>query len=208
MGHRALVAYERTDDTYNLHYTHWGGLNLRLKHRITEATPYGGECPSQWARKTHQSLTAGEDPETVAERYQLDGNFPTDVEPIPQTMGVTFDEALTDHLDYLIHEAFYVVTQAFEVTAYRTLWFGLQYEAESVDGHPTVGFGAIRTVRWYDGEPVGDGYARGQFAGMKHILGTMVDRGLIDEEKAVRLLKRQFDAVTEPNRTFHVSDSA
>lgn len=47
MGHRALVAYERTDSTYNLHYTHWGGSNLRLKHTITDATPFGGEAPAQ-----------------------------------------------------------------------------------------------------------------------------------------------------------------
>jgi hypothetical protein len=41
MGHRALVAYERTDGTYNLHYSHWGGCDLRLKHTITQypATP-------------------------------------------------------------------------------------------------------------------------------------------------------------------------
>jgi hypothetical protein len=29
MGHRALVAYERTDGQYTLHYSHWGAANLR-----------------------------------------------------------------------------------------------------------------------------------------------------------------------------------
>lgn len=203
MGHRALVAYERTDGTYNLHYTHWGGCNLRLKHRITEATPYGSDCPSQWAREAHQSLTAGEDPDTVAERYHIDGSCPTDVEPIPRTTNVTFEDALSDHLDYLTHEAFYVVDREFGVTAYRTLWSGLQYDAESVDTQPTVGLGAIRTVRWYDGEPVSDGYARGEFAGMKRVVGKMVDRGVFDAEAALQFLKQQVVATTDPHRELH-----
>jgi hypothetical protein len=41
MGHRALVAYERTDGTYTLHYSHWGAANLKLKHYITAVTTFG-----------------------------------------------------------------------------------------------------------------------------------------------------------------------
>jgi hypothetical protein len=53
----------------------------------------------------------------------------TVVEPKPRATGLTFDEIVADHLDYLHHEAFFVVSPTFEVTAYRTLWFGLQYDA-------------------------------------------------------------------------------
>ena len=43
MGHRALVAYERTDGQYTLHYSHWGAANLKLKHRISAESPFGGD---------------------------------------------------------------------------------------------------------------------------------------------------------------------
>lgn len=45
MGHRAFVAYERPDETYNLHYTHWGGCNLKLKYAITAESPFGDTEP-------------------------------------------------------------------------------------------------------------------------------------------------------------------
>ena len=41
MGHRALVAYEQSDGTYNAHYTHWGAIDHRLRNKITEDTPLG-----------------------------------------------------------------------------------------------------------------------------------------------------------------------
>ena len=56
----------------------------------------------------------------------------TVVEPRPRATGLTFDEIIADHLEYLHHEAFYVVLSTFEVTAYRTLWFDLQYDLETV----------------------------------------------------------------------------
>jgi hypothetical protein len=31
MGHRALVAYERTDGQHTLHYSHWGAANLQTQ---------------------------------------------------------------------------------------------------------------------------------------------------------------------------------
>lgn len=50
MGHRALVAYERPDELYNFHYSHWGGLNLQLNYDVTHETPFGGdEAHTEWA---------------------------------------------------------------------------------------------------------------------------------------------------------------
>jgi hypothetical protein len=40
----------------------------------------------------------------------------------------------------------------------------------------TVGNGALATVRWYDGERVGDGHLQGQFAAFKDVVGDMIDR--------------------------------
>ena len=59
--------------------------------------------------------------------------------------------------------------------AYRTHWFGLQYDCETVDDAPTVGNGALRTVQWYDGEPVGDDFTQWEFRGLKTAVGDMLD---------------------------------
>jgi hypothetical protein len=96
----------------------------------------------------------------------------TVVGPKPRATGLSLDEIVADHLDYLHHEAFFVVSTTFEVTAYRTLWFGLQYDSATVEQGETVGNGALATVRWYDGEPVGDGHLQGQFAALKDVVST------------------------------------
>ena len=189
MGHRALVAYERRDGQYNLHYTHWGACNLRLKQTIATETPYGGDDPeAKWPRDVHEKLTNGGSVADVQEQYELE-NTRRDVEVIPQTIGVTFDTAITDHLNYLSHEALYVVSSDFEVTAYRTHWFGLQYESKSVTAGETVGNGALRTVRWYDSEPVGDGFVQGEFQGLKAVVGDLVDRGVFSEDQALAYME-------------------
>ena len=190
MGHRALVAYERTDSTYNLHYTHWGGCNLRLKQTITPKTPYGtAESTTEWLGDVHEALTSGTPVPTVSDTFELEEGIRTDVDVLPQVTGVTFAEAISAHLNYLSHEAFYVVSPSFEVTAYRTHWFGLQYEAESVSGDPTIGNGALRTVRWYDGEPVGDGYACGEFSALKATVGDLIDQDIFTHEQAIAYMK-------------------
>ncbi len=199
MGHRALIAYERTDGNYNLHYSHWGGCQLRLKHRITEATPFGGEIPSQWTGEVHDALAAGEDIERLADQYHLSRDIPTDVEPLPRVTDVGFEQLLTDELDFLHHEAFYVVDRDFRVTAYRTLWLGLEYDSELVTDSPTVGHGILKTVRWHDGHPVGDDYTRGQFEAVKRVVGDMVDTGAFDLDGALEYIREQtLEAVGDP----------
>jgi len=197
MGHRALVAYERTDGNYNLHYTHWGGLNLRLMHKITAETPFGGDRRRKWPTDVHAELTAGTDPATVQERFDLEAAAGTDVEPLPQATDISLTEAINDHLDYLLHEAFYVVDREFEVTAYRTLWFGLKYEATCIAESPTVGHGALQPVQWHEGKPVGDGFTRGQFTGMKQVVGEMVDRGMFDRDGALEYLQGKLFSTTD-----------
>jgi len=198
MGHRALVAYECTDGNYNLHYTHWGALDLRLRYTITETTPFGSDRLTKAAAEAYEALTSGIDPERVQDRVDLTDCTGVDVEPIPQATGLTLADAISDHLDYLLHEAFYVVDREFEVTAYRTLWFGLQYESSRVDTSPTVGHGAIQPAQWHDGEPVSDGFTRGQFAGMKRVVGEMVDRGMFDREEALEYLQGKLFATADP----------
>ena len=97
--------------------------------------------------------------------------------PKPRATGLAFDEIVADHFDYLDHEAFFVASTTFEVTAYRTLWFGLQYDSETAERGGTVGNDALATVRWHDGEPVGGGHLQGQFVALEDVIGDMVDEG-------------------------------
>jgi hypothetical protein len=189
MGHRALIAYTRPDGRYNLHYSHWGALNLRLKHSITGDTPFGGEKKHDGLCAYARDVRTSEYP--LAKEEYAEGRPVTEVELDPLEVGVELETILQNHLDYLLHEALYVVGLDFEVTAYRTLWFGLQYEAEAIESSPTVGNGAVRTVRWYDGEPVGDGRARGVFQGTKDVIGDMLDRGVFSHTQAVGYLERK-----------------
>jgi hypothetical protein len=198
MGHRALVAYERPDGTYNLHYSHWGACHLRLTNEITADTPFAGEHDGQDApRAVYEQLqTASSASSDDWEQSEL---LPADVEYEPRSVGVTFDELLEEHLNYLSHEALYDVSTSFEVTAYRTFWLGFSHEVVDLDRSPTTGNGLIATVRWYEGEPVGDGYCRGWFDGTKSILADAVGRGTFTEVQATQLLVDRF-RVELPNR--------
>ena len=115
----------------------------------------------------------------------------TVVEPKSRATGLTLDEIAANHLDYLHHEALFVVSSTFEVTAYRTLWFGLQYNSETVEQGETAGNGTLATVRWYDGEPVGDGHLQGQFATLKDVVGDMIDKGVFTPLTARQYLERK-----------------
>jgi hypothetical protein len=55
----------------------------------------------------------------------------------------------------------------------------------------TVGNGALAAVRWYDGEPVGDGHLQGQFAALKDVVGDMLDKGVFTPSTARQYLRRK-----------------
>ncbi len=76
MEHRTLVAYERTDGQYTLHYSHWGTANL--KHRITTEMPFGGEdTDSKWTKQILSELADGLEADAV------DGYFAEEGQPSP-----------------------------------------------------------------------------------------------------------------------------
>jgi len=60
----------------------------------------------------------------------------------------------------------------------------------TVEEGETVGNGALATVRWYDGEPIGDGHLQGQFAALKDVLGDMLDKGVFTPSTARQYLIR------------------
>ncbi|MFU1782966.1 DUF6735 family protein [Haloarcula japonica] len=192
MGHRALVAYERTDGQYTLHYSHWGAANLKLKHRISAESPFGGDdTDSTWAQQLFAELADGLEVDAVDGYLTRKDRPSTVVDPKPRETGLTLNEIIAAHLDYLHHEAFFVVSTKFEVTAYRTLWLGLQYDSETVEQGETVGNGALATVRWHDGEPVGDGHLQGQFMALKDVVGDMIDKGVFTPSAARQYLKQK-----------------
>lgn len=86
------------------------------------------------------------------------------VEPAPRETGLALADILTTHLDFLAHEAFYLVTPEFDVTAYFPVWFGLE------PGDTAVGNGALVPVLWRDGAPVDVGYVEGWIDGAKACL--------------------------------------
>lgn len=197
MGHRALIAYERPDSTYNLHYSHWGAQNLRLKTAITEATPFGGDDRDGMLQTIHRRLHEATSGRAVGRILKTHEFRSRQVDIEPWALGHTIDEIIEDHLDFLHHEAFYVVDNDFQVTAYRTHWFGLQYDCHTVDDAPTVGNGALRTVRWYEGDPVGDGHAQGEFRGLKDTVGDLLDRGVFTHDEAIEYMADKLDEWTD-----------
>lgn len=206
MGHRALVAYERGDGLYNVHYTHWGASKLRLRTAITPGTPLGGDnSEPPFAAALLGALEESFDADQIGGEL-AEPQEPTEVKPDPVYVGVSMDEILADCLDYLHHEAFYVADREFNVEAYRTLWFDMVYDLgrNRVEGTMssgrkavTVGFGAIISPRWYpdpdknpeDAEPVGDGRSTGVFRGAKEALSDLVGDGVIGEIDAYNRLR-------------------
>ena len=160
MAHRALVAYERSDGTYDLHYSHWGGEYLELARTITSATPYGA----------------------------YPGPSRTSVDPDPIATTLAFDVIITGYVDFLTHEAVYTVSRSFEVTPYRTLWFDLEYDSDAAGPSPTIGYGALVAVAPPD--PFEDGAILGRFRGTKDVLSDLLDRGIISEREATAWLDR------------------
>lgn len=147
MGHRALLAYERDDENYDLHRSHWGGASFALAKAISEADPF--------ATATETAV---------------------DSEPIDTNLEIA--EILSDHLDFLHHEAFYRVTADYEATPFHVCWLGLEADCETVERSETVGNGVVVAA-----EPPDD-YFRGWFRGTKSAVGEVVDRGLFAPDDA------------------------
>ena len=54
-------------------------------------------------------------------------------------------------------------------------------------------------------EPVGDGYTRGKFAGVKQTVGAMVDRGVFTPEDAFEYLEQAVRDGACPHETVRIS---
>jgi hypothetical protein len=177
-----------------------GALNLRLKTDITPTTPFGGDRWNDDSRRLMEDLRTTTGADTVS-RWLADADLgTTQVELRPLKVAKTLDEIVTDQLDFLHHEAFYVVSLEFDVMAYRTHWFGLEHDSQQVTDCRSVGHGALRTVRWYEGEPVNDGYVQGEFRALKSIAGALIDDGVFTLDEAHEFMEEKLVAWTNDDQ--------
>lgn len=175
VGHRALVAVERHDGTYDLRYSHWGALDgPRVVGYGSDGVATGGR--GSWPPDLLDRIGVGDtgvrgrgrSPERVA------------VDPDPLAVGVTFDELVDEYLDVLVHEA--VVEVPWSGTVRPFLPLSLEIDPLSSTDH-----GALVEV-----DPVD--YAadvarfRGWLDGSRAAFAVAAERGILDEPTARSLL--------------------
>ena len=95
-----------------------------------------------------------------------------------------------------------------DVTVFHTFWgLDILHEERAADlqlsavGNPNMsvpnaiaalpGMDRLATIRWHDGEPVGDGHLKGQFRALKDIVGDMVDKGVFTQSTARQYLTQK-----------------
>lgn len=136
MGHRGSVAYLRPDGSVQSHYTHWGALEARLAFgdlAITEDTPFGTDSPTpDFADRLIGALESAKEVEAI----NL-GSPDGDVDPDPDGIYDSLHDWAVNGLNFLHHEAAYVVDttgEEWSVRAFDTVWHKGE---DSLDGPDT-----------------------------------------------------------------------
>ncbi|WP_254823952.1 DUF6735 family protein [Haloglomus halophilum] len=167
MSERALVAYERPDGRYTLHYAH---RSDGLADCLAPATPFGGADPrAEWAAALLRDLLTATDP---PESVRVPDDAVTAVDPRPLAVAVPWGR-LPGHVDFGAHEALYVVDRAFAVVAYLAVPFDLAPHADA------IGRASVDPARGGVLVPVEGSLdaLRERAAGAREALGAAVDRG-------------------------------
>lgn len=152
----ALVAYEQSHRSFDVHRSRHLGQQLPLCQRITADTPFG----------------------------RGGGDYEPDlVERDPIETGLTFQQVI-DRLDFSRFGAIVRVSSEFEVTPYRAVWFGLSDSCRLVFDSDPYGNGALVSVPQRDGEPVDDSHFRARYEGTKSTLGKLVEEEMLPAEQA------------------------
>jgi hypothetical protein len=166
MGHRALLAYRRDDPA----------------DERPDSTDPSGEA----IYDLHRSHWGGAD-FALLDRLSSDDPFAAEtsfaVDSEPMATGCSLAEVIGNYLDFLHHEAFYLVEPDYETTAFHVCWFGLEADAEAVERSETVGHGALVEVA-----PEEADYFRGWFRGTKSVVGDVVDRDALTPDEATDYL--------------------
>lgn len=159
MGHRALIAYEQGDGRFTVLYSHWGAGELA--DRITPETPLGGENDLEPAyldafAAALDSATDGEIEGKMAEAPET-----TAIERTPVAVGITAREFWRETIDYIHHEAVYIVDRDFTVTEYTTYFTDFTYEHDPSRGVATT---------------TGGSYERGVYRGFRNAIEDRMQR--------------------------------
>jgi hypothetical protein len=203
MGHRCLIAYERDDGDYNVHYSHWGGhTELPLREAITEATPLGGDgMEPGFVNALMAALDVNLDGAEVGGKL-AEAQATSEVEPEPEATGLTLSEICAEKLDFCHHEAFYVVGRDFGVRAFRTWRIHPPDDGEPFE--KDVGNGVL--VEWTqfrdDGTPRLIGSVEGKFRGARDAAQAMYESGTFDREDANDWLVRYARTLAGSGRTY------
>lgn len=177
MGHRAYIAYEREDSLFNVHYSHWGAHDLKLRNKITEQTPLGGDTEEPEYVTGFMKMLEDATPDDAEVGGYLTGPQPdTPVEPSPEYTGLTIEEVCKKADDVMI-EALYIVTNDFNVRAFEPI--RVRFDQDSHDGNVLY-----LEPRWVGEDPVSNEYDCGKARGIRQTLETFVDDGMITESEA------------------------
>lgn len=164
MNHRAaLVAYEQSHRRYTVHRSSAIGRDLQVATRIDAETPYGGDSNGTESRF---------------------------VEVDPIETGLTLQQVI-DRLDFSRFGAVIVVSESFDVTPYRALWFGFSEVCESVYGSDAFGNGALASVGVIGGERPEDEAFCARYRATKRTLGRSIDEGVLSVSEARQRLRRR-----------------
>ncbi|WP_435362088.1 DUF6735 family protein [Haloarchaeobius sp. DFWS5] len=176
MGHRALVAYERTDSKLSLHHSQWGALGFQLCRTCRRDAPFGGG--GEWETGAHEAIVAGEAPERP--------DAPdSPVDPAPRAVRDSLDD-LAAQFDFLEYEACYVVSPTVDVRAFQPLWF-----ARACPDADPVGAGALVSLR-RDRDPCEDAARLSAwFRGVADTVSEMRERGVFTDEEAEAYLRER-----------------
>lgn len=166
MGSRALIAYQRDRQSYDVHYTHWGAHKLSLRDPLADGLEPGDETRVDWRQPT-------------------DGSRTLHVEGDPHAERVTIEEFATEWVDYGTHDAAYVVPLIGEVGAYVLLDFALNAEGFDRSDH-----GAAVAPRWFDGEPLTIAITA-RFEGWSDVYEDLVESGQLTPEDALNSLNER-----------------
>ncbi|MFT4889681.1 MAG: hypothetical protein ACI9YT_000592 [Halobacteriales archaeon] len=178
VGHRAIVASERDDGAFDLHYSHWGALD-GPSVAADRSGRNDGHDPDRCARDLFDRLGV------AAHGFQgrLGRSNRSAVDPDHLAAGVDFETVLDEYLDVGLHEALFVVSRSGTVRPFIVL--ALDIEPLSRADHGVL----------VELDP--EAYAaeverfRGWIDGSKAVLAAAADRGLLDEPAARSLLADQ-----------------
>ncbi|SDF89919.1 DUF6735 family protein [Halorientalis regularis] len=178
VGQRALVAYERTDSRYDLHYAHWGAHEWLLAASLAAIRPGSRFGPTDGTG----SLTG--------------------VDPDPLATDRSFEDLLTSHVDWQTYDACYVVAADGTVQPYLAAWFGLPgHDTVRPRDGALVGVDPDRV------EPDGE-FLRGRVAGLKAATLAMVRADRLPLATARSFLASEVRSWHAEGRTVHLGPDA